>query len=196
MKLDLTELLGGKRSAISFDYAFDPARLDAECAALPPDVTVPGDGIRVRGEVLDSFGCLMFRARADVTYETRCARCLDPVTRTVSFDMERTVLTDRDLDRDLSHLSEDGEWDGVTDDILWINEGRVEPDADIMEEASLAIPTFDLCEPDCPGLCPKCGRKRKDGGCECREEKKINPDFAILETLLDRKKNPDGRGED
>ena len=50
MKLDLSELLGGKRSAISFDYAFDPTQVGGECAALPPDVTVPPDGIRVRGD--------------------------------------------------------------------------------------------------------------------------------------------------
>ncbi|MBQ2547130.1 MAG: DUF177 domain-containing protein, partial [Clostridia bacterium] len=52
----------------------------------------------------------------------------------------------------------------------------------------LAIPTFDLCEPDCPGLCPKCGKRLKDGDCGCREDKIVNPKFAILQTLLDRQK--------
>ena len=36
--------------------------------------------------------------------------------------------------------------------------------------------------------CPKCGRKLRDGGCECLEEKYINPQFAVLQTLLDKKK--------
>ena len=139
-------------------------------------------------EAVDSFGTLMLRADVTVSYETRCARCLDPVSREFSFHMERMVLTGRETEREFSHLTEDGEWDGVTDDILYVNEGYVDADADIVEEAALAVPTFDLCEPDCPGLCPKCGRKLRDGGCGCREEKYINPQFAVLQTLLDKKK--------
>ena len=162
-------------------------RLEAACEAARRAGAVPIGAVMAE---------LVARASVAVTYKTHCARCLDPVEREICFDMERMILTDRDLGREFDHLSEDGEWDGVTDDILYVNEGRIEPDADIIEETALTIPTFDLCEPDCPGLCPKCGRKRKDGGCECREEKKINPDFAILATLLDRKKSPDGRGED
>lgn len=188
MKLDLSELLNGKRSAVSFDYAFDPTQVTGDCAAMPDDVTIPENGIRVRGEAVDSFGTLMLRADVTVSYETRCARCLDPVSREFSFHMERMVLTGRETEREFSHLTEDGEWDGVTDDILYVNEGYVDADADIVEEAALAVPTFDLCEPDCPGLCPKCGRKLRDGGCGCREEKYINPQFAVLQTLLDKKK--------
>ena len=144
MKLDLSELLGGKRSAVSFDYAFDPAQVAEECAAMPDDVTIPENGIRVRGQAVDSFGALMFRAEITVTYETRCARCLDPVKKEYSFDMERMILTDSPADRALSHVSEDGEWDGVTDDVLYVNEGSVDPDAEIVEEVSLTVPTFDL----------------------------------------------------
>ncbi len=188
MKLDLSELLGGKRSAVSFDYAFDPAQVAEECAAMPDDVTIPENGIRVRGQAVDSFGTLMFRAEITVTYETRCARCLDPVKKEYSFDMERMILTDSPSDRALSHVSEDGEWDGVTDDVLYVNEGSVDPDAEIVEEVSLTVPTFDLCEPDCPGLCPKCGRRLKDGDCGCREEKYVNPQFAVLKALLDKQK--------
>ena len=187
MKLDVSELLGGKRSAVSFDYAFDPARLGDDCAAMPDDVSIPENGIHVRGEAVDALGTLMFRASVDVSYETRCARCLEPVKREISFEIERMILTDRDFDRGFSHLTEDGEWDGVTDDILFVNEGRIDPDADIVEEASLTIPTFDLCEPDCPGLCPKCGKRLRDGDCGCREEKYINPQFAVLQTLLNKK---------
>ena len=188
MKLDLSELLNGKRSAVSFDCAFDPTQVTGECAAMPDDVTIPENGIRVRGEAVDSFGTLMLRADVTVSYETRCARCLDPVSREFSFQLERMVLTGRETGREFSHLTEDGEWDGVTDDILYVNEGYVDADADIVEEAALAVPTFDLCEPDCPGLCPKCGRKLRDGGYGCREEKYINPQFAVLQTLLNKKK--------
>ena len=92
MKLDLSELLGGKRSAVSFDYAFDPAQVAEECAAMPDDVTIPENGIRVRGQAVDSFGTLMFRAEVTVTYETRCARCLDPVKKEYCLQPKEPLL--------------------------------------------------------------------------------------------------------
>jgi len=184
MKLDLTDLLKQRSDAVRFDYTFDPSHTDAECVEFPDDVTIPENGIHVTGEAVDSFGCLWFRAHVTVSYMTRCARCLDDIRREVSFDVERMILTE--AAPEVSHLDDDGEWDGVTDDVLVVNEGKLIPDADLIEEASLAIPTFDLCEPDCPGLCPKCGKRLKDGDCGCREDKYVNPKFAILQTLLDK----------
>ena len=185
MKLDLADLLKQRSDAVRFDYTFDPAHTDAECVDLPEDVTIPENGIRVTGEAVDSFGCLMLRAHVTVTYRTRCARCLDELTRELSFDAERMILTE--AAPEVSHLDEDGEWDGVTDDVLIVNEGKVVPDADLVEEVSLMIPSFDLCDPDCPGLCPKCGKRLRDGDCGCREEQYVNPKFAVLKTLLEQK---------
>ena len=189
MKLDLSDLLSGRADTIRFDYTFDPAHTDLPCVELPDDVSIPENGIRVTGHATDSFGCLLLRAGVTVQYDTRCARCLDDIRREITLDMERVILTEAPEAR--SHLNEDGEWDGVTDDVLLVNEGSVIPDADILEEVSLSIPPFALCDPDCPGLCPQCGKRLADGDCGCRVERKINPKFAILQTLLDKNDSPE-----
>ena len=187
MKLDLSELMSGRKQKLTFDYRFDPGHVDLDCADLPADVTIPENGVRVEGEALDSLGCLMFRAHVTVRYETQCARCLDPISREMEFDTERMILTEPAEEK--SHLTDDGEWDGVTDDVLTVSEGKLIPDADIIEEISLELPPFDLCDPDCPGLCPKCGKRLADGDCGCRDEKYVNPKFAILQTLLDKEED-------
>ncbi|MBR4206026.1 MAG: DUF177 domain-containing protein [Clostridia bacterium] len=182
MKLDLSELMSGRASSIRFDYTFDPEHVDLECAALPSDVTIPENGIRVTGDAVDSLGFLKFRAHVSVAYLTQCARCLDEIKEEFDFDMERMILTAPAEEK--NHVNADGEWDGVLDDTLTVNEGRLIPDADIIEEISLGLPPFALCSPDCPGLCPKCGKRRADGDCGCRDEKFVNPKFAVLKSLL------------
>lgn len=187
MTLEITELLNHRVSRIDFDYCFDILHADCELVDLPDDVSIPENGIRVSGKVFESLGQLMFSAHITVTFVTTCARCLDEITDTLEFDMERTVLTDQSAKggRD-SHLSDSGEWDGVTDDVLYVSDARIIPDGDIVTEISLELPTLSLCSPDCPGLCPKCGKKLKDGDCGCREKKEINPNFAILQKLLEK----------
>lgn len=184
MKIDVTELMNHRADKITFDYTFDPTHTDVECVGLPEDAVIPENGIRVCGTAYDSLGCMMFEARITVRYRTECARCLDEVNTELVFDMERMILTERLTGGD-SHLSDEGEWDGETEDVLYVNEARILPDAEIMEEISLQLPTFVLCSEDCPGLCPKCGKPLRDGDCGCREEKFINPNFAILQKLLD-----------
>lgn len=188
MKIDVTELMNRRSDEIKFDYTFDPEHTDVpadELAFLPEDVRIPGNGIRVTGICTDSLGCMMFRASVTVTYGTYCVKCLTELTETLEFDMERMILTDKIAgDR---HLSDDNEWDGETDDVLYVNESRIIPDADIIEEISLEIPPFSLCSDDCPGLCPKCGKRLADGDCGCEEEKYVNEQFAILKKLLDNR---------
>lgn len=183
MKIDICELMNRRLDRLDFEYRFDPRHTDAECVLLPEDITVPDDGIYVRGSINDALGCMTLRAVVTVSYVTACARCLDEVRETLEFDFERMILTDRLESNDT--FEEDEEWDGELEDVLYVNEAKVIPDADIMEELSLELPAFVLCREDCPGLCPKCGHRLADGDCGCKDKKEIDPRLAILQKLLD-----------
>ena len=43
----------------------------------------------------------------------------------------------------------------------------IDLDQDIREEIILDYPMRPLCNPDCKGLCPKCGKNLNEGGCSC-----------------------------
>lgn len=48
----------------------------------------------------------------------------------------------------------------------------------------LDMETKFLCDPDCKGLCSRCGANLNLGPCGCRKE--IDPRLAVLEQLLDK----------
>lgn len=187
MKIDVSSIMNHRLEEAEFAYTFDPSHVDAQCAALPSDIVIPDGGISVTGRVRNSLGCMMFEAHVAVRYGTRCARCLDDVEAEVEFDLDRMILTNADtLSGKDTHVSDDGEWDGELDDVLYVNDSKIIPDADIMEQLSLELPMFVLCRDDCPGLCPKCGKKLADGDCGCREEKTVDPRLSVLAKLLEK----------
>ena len=47
------------------------------------------------------------------------------------------------------------------------SEPIIDLDQDIKEEIILDYPINPLCNPDCKGLCPKCGKNLNEGGCSC-----------------------------
>jgi uncharacterized protein len=61
-------------------------------------------------------------------------------------------------------------------------------DEQLGEELILSFPTKLLCTDDCPGMCPKCGKPRREGDCDC-PKKEVDPRLAILKTFFDEDKN-------
>ena len=62
--------------------------------------------------------------------------------------------------------------------------GELNVDEEVAETFVLAFPKKLLCSEDCEGLCPKCGKRKKDGDCGC-VMKEIDPRLAVLKKLLD-----------
>ena len=65
-------------------------------------------------------------------------------------------------------------------------DGTVDIDADIAEAFLLELPMRHLCKEDCPGLCPKCGKRLAEGDCGCKNEKEIDPRLKVLQKLLEK----------
>jgi len=188
MKIDVTQVLNGRMAALPFSYTFSPetAALPEEGVILPEEVVIPADGIAVTGQIRSANGYLRLTAHVEAVYETPCARCLDTIRETLSFDLERTV---RSGEAARTGTADDEEWDGVLDDVLYLTDSAVYPDGDILEQILLELPMVSLCRADCMGLCPRCGRKREEG-CDCLEkeaaQKTIDPRLAKLQKLLEK----------
>ena len=65
---------------------------------------------------------------------------------------------------------------------------RSDLDEELREALILSFPMRILCDEDCPGLCPKCGKPKREGECGC-PTREIDPRLAILQTLLDQNEN-------
>ena len=191
MKLDITQVVNGRMDRMEFAYRFSP---DTACVIdfaplLPDDVSIQENGIAVSGEVVSKGGYMTFSADVNVEYTAPCSRCLEEIHEQLSFSLSRTVRTGAQM---LQDDVDDEEWDGVLEDVLYVHDSHLYPDGDIIEQIVLELPMYQLCSPDCPGLCPHCGRKLSEGDCDCaakeaeRAKKEIDPRLAKLQKLLDK----------
>lgn len=168
MVLDMRPMLRGEVDRITVDYLLPPA------AEELPEM----DGsTHVVGEVTDQAGYMRLTLTATVGYRAACARCLDPVSGSFTVTLERTVAAEATLTE--KQLEEN------VDEYAVIEDGRLDLDALMQEEILLCFPTRFLCEEDCPGLCPRCGKALKNGDCGCPQHEP-DPRLAVLATLLDR----------
>jgi len=176
MRIDMRPMLSGEVLRTVLDDTFPLSGEDA------PDIDTVIDGIVytspaiVKGEIVNMGGYIRLDVTATVRYDAVCARCLKPLQREFSVSVSRTVVNSGSL----ANTADD-----EADDYLFISDGFLEPDTAIAEELMMAFPMRELCDEDCKGLCPKCGKNLNEGDCGC-VKKEIDPRLAILQKLLEK----------
>ena len=170
MVVDVAPLLRGEVKTIHIDYMLSPEQLD----------TVRFEDARVVGSITDNSGYMRLRLKVELVYHGECARCLAPVDGVFSLDFERTVAAEGTIDED--KLEE------LADEYVTLSGSELDVDEPICEELMLSFPSRLLCSDDCPGLCPKCGKPKRDGNCGC-SEKEIDPRLAVLKHFFDTDKD-------
>ncbi len=163
MIIELESVFNTEGFNVPFDYELSLS--DVEVAGYKP-ITSP---VRVRGSVENKAGIVSLKASADFTYEAPCDRCAESVTTQFSFPVEHTLVTSV-------------ENDGDTDFIIVPNL-RLNLDELVEEDVNLALPTKYLCNNECKGLCPTCGKNLNKTQCDCKAP--VDPRWAGLLQLLD-----------
>lgn len=118
-------------------------------------------------------GSVRVQGTLETVLRLQCSRCTGSFKKPVhlSFNEEfRKESPGADSD---GYLFE-GEWIDLTE----------------MAEALiiLDLPIQSLCSPDCPGLCPVCGKDLREGGCGCAPptaDDGYHNDFLKLKALLE-----------
>ena len=168
MILDMRPMLRGETKHIHIDYLLTPD--------LPDGAQFDGDA-HVVGDVTDEAGYMHLELTATVAYRTECARCLEPVSGDFAVQLERTVAAEGTLTEE--QLEEN------VDEYAVIKDGMLDLDEEIREELLLSFPMRFLCQEECPGLCPKCGKPRRLGDCGCSLFEP-DPRLAVLKKLFDK----------
>ena len=139
----------------NFDFSFAPADSGEDCVLLTP---VRAEGaVTFGGNAFLLSGCLKAAARLI------CSRCLADVQLDLSFDFEEEF-------DEQEYPGEDAELD--MEDIasqIWVS----------------SIPMQVLCDDDCKGLCPTCGKNLNEGDCDCPKDE-ADPRLEALRSLLDQ----------
>ena len=170
MTIDISPVTTSKVSSLDFSCSYEDGSSSVfeDCIFGARIVSC----VAVAGRLSDNGGCITLKMSVRFDYEGECARCLDRVGGSFSSEIERTL-------REASESADDG-----AEEYVPVNDGMLELDDIICEELLLAFPSKLLCSEDCPGICPRCGKK-KNGECVCTG-KEIDPRLKILEQLLEK----------
>ncbi len=165
MRLDLRDIIHipGARKDFAYDLDLGSYQSYGEHPFDRP--------VRVSGTVRNMAGALQLEGEAETVLDTRCDRCLKPIT------VEMNVPVETLLAEELAN-------GGDNDEIVLLDKGTVDLDEIFLPACVLALDSKHLCKADCKGLCPTCGKDLNDGPCGC--EKELDPRLAVLAKLLDK----------
>lgn len=145
--------------------------------ALWQDSGIDWDGpvdVRLRASYAGT-GQVVVRGRVRGRLAQECRRCLRPVKG--RFDEEVTLVFDADATEEES--------DGGEAFVFDPSSGKLDLSEAVRGEVILAVNPYVVCEPECKGLCPRCGANLNEGPCGCTAED-IDPRWEALRTLKDR----------
>lgn len=131
------------------------------------------DFVRGTVQVIRVQGGLLVRGTLESRLGLECVRCLEPFALPIALELEETFrLPGAGPRPDLTYA--------VSDD------GGLDLAPLLREQAWVAIPMKPLCDPDCKGLCPRCGANLNLEPCTC-ERVRVDPRLAVLKNLLQSK---------
>lgn len=163
MIIELESVFNTDGLKIPFDYELSLSGITV--SGLAP-VTEP---VKVSGYVENKAGIVNLKASAALKYEAPCDRCAENVISHFSFPVEHTLVVALES--------------GDNDDFLEVPNMRLNLDELVEEDVNLALPTKYLCNDDCKGLCPMCGKNLNKSQCDCKAP--IDPRMEALLQLLD-----------
>ena len=168
MILNMGPILRGEINRMDISYDLTPETVN--------DVVFP-ENAHVEGYITDDAGYMRLTLTATLPYRGFCARCLDPVEGVFALDFERTVAAEGSISEE--QLEE------IFDSYVMDRDGKLDVDEALREELLISFPMRLLCNEDCRGLCPKCGKPLREGDCGC-PTKEIDPRLAVLQKWLDK----------
>ena len=163
MIIELESVFNTDGLKIPFDYELSLSGIIVSGVA---PVTEP---VKVSGYVENKAGIVNLKASAALKYEAPCDRCAENVISQFSFPVEHTLVVALES--------------GDNDDFLEVPNMRLNLDELVEEDVNLALPTKYLCNDDCKGLCPICGKNLNKSQCDCKAP--IDPRMEALLQFLD-----------
>ena len=154
--LDISKLLSGEVKEISFDL---------ELGSRPFEESgIDVSSLRFSGRAFDQSGFLRLYGTVSGEYSAPCARCLAPVREPFSTEIDFPITTDAE---------------GTEEDCVLAEGQKIDLGVIFEETLYINLPLRLLCQEDCKGLCPKCGKNLNTDSCECTQ-KEIDPRLAGL----------------
>lgn len=116
-------------------------------------------------------GEVVARGSVDGVLRQECRRCLARVDTPLSSDLTMVFVADG---------SEEDEESGAY--AFEASGSELELGEAVREELILAVNPYVVCDPECQGLCSRCGANLNEGPCDCTDDE-IDPRWGALRDL-------------
>lgn len=167
LRLDLARLDRERSVRVEAQVpADDPLWQDVEATTFEGPVEV-----RLRATTAGS-GEVVVRGSVEADVRRECRRCLEPVPGRL--EQELTMVF---LPSDAPGVEEDSEAR-----VFDARAAELDLSEAVREEVLLGIDPYVVCDPECKGLCPRCGANRNVEECACKEEE-ADPRWDALRAL-------------
>jgi uncharacterized protein len=170
---------------LDFQEEFQPGSIDlGNEATLVAPVTTSGRAelIEERHGKHEVVQDIRFVGKFATRIEVPCARCLEPVSHDVAREFDllyRPLGADRKAD-EVSITEAETEIGYYQGDSILLEDV-------LREQILLAVPLRTLCNENCKGLCPHCGKNLNAEACGC-EVRFEDPRWAALNEIKQRLK--------
>ncbi len=148
---------------VRFAETYEPGTIDFSDAGMRQVAPLVAGGT---AELLaHTEGEVRIRGEYGVTLEGECDRCLGPVEYPLAaqFDLFYRPMSDIAVEEEVA--IDEGEAE-----IGFYESAGMELEDILREQVLLGLPMQKVCQEDCKGICPICGKNRNEVSCNCHLE--------------------------
>ena len=163
MILDLKRIFATENSVLPIEHSLDMSDVDF-MGNFPLK-----NPVKINGSVSNKASVVSLNLTIEYQFSAPCDRCgVDTVHN-------HTVIVDKLLATAIERQE--------SDTIITVPDMKLDVDEFVYSEVILDLPSKHLCNPDCKGICFKCGKNLNEGECGC-SHKEVDPRLAKLMELL------------
>jgi uncharacterized protein len=174
-----------EREPIVFAVKLAPGEVDFGDEATQLD-ELKSEG---RAEVLhehrgpkDVVADIRLKGSFEGSFEAPCARCIEPVRMVLAGEFDLLFRPPGVDATGAEHAISTPETE-----IGYYENGGLTLEDVLREQVLLSLPARTVCQPDCKGLCPRCGQNRNETACSC-DQGPSDPRWEALAGLSSRMK--------
>ena len=163
MVVDLKHIFVKDNSSLPLKYALDLSHIDymGEYPLKKP--------VEIAGEITNKASLVRLEAEITFEFDASCDRCGTRTAKRHTLKISKSLAT--------SIAGEE------SDTIITVPDTKLDLDELIYTETVTNLPMKHLCDENCKGMCPKCGKNLNEGECGC-PKKEIDPRLEALADLL------------
>ncbi|MCQ6557959.1 YceD family protein [Paenibacillus mendelii] len=130
--------------------------------------------LEVKLDASGKFGVVHLDGELSLDIEMACSRCLEPVKQQIVVPFH---------ERFKPANAKNGDNGGADEDVIVIDEDKLDLEPLVEETMMLSLPFVPLCDEGCKGLCHTCGANLNEADCGCSKDR-IDPRLAALKDLF------------